>query len=349
MAYATIDKGSSYFNTVLYTGNGSARSITGVGFKPDWVWVKPRSSVNSHVLADVIRGVTKTLATDLTSAEGTNVNAFTAFGTDGFSLGTGTDVNSNTVTYASWNWLAGGTGVAGDNSSTISANSTAGFSIIKYTGNGVTTASAPAYTTGIGASADLVIYKRLDSTGGWTVQCRSLTLAIGTSYLLLNSTIAQTASGATVGSFGTTIRPRWTDATNGNNINGANYIAYCFASIKGFSKIGSYTGNGSTDGTFVYTGFKPSFVIWKRIDSAGYDWDIYDTARDTYNLAFKEILANATSAESSSTVLALDILSNGFKLRTTNDNGNGSGGTYIYMAFASNPFVSSKGIPTTAR
>jgi hypothetical protein len=345
MPYTTIDKGSSYFNTVLYTGNGSARSITGVGFKPDWVWVKPRSAVNDHVLADVIRGVTKTLATNSTAIEGTNVNAFTAFGTDGFSLGTGTDVNSNTVTYASWNWLANGTGVSntsGSITSTVSANTTSGFSIVTYTGN-LTAGATVGH--GLGIAPSMIIIKNRSSAGlEWLTYHKSLGNG---KYLALQSTSAQVGSVTIWGTSSTTFT--LAQAYGDYNGSGNSHVAYCFAEIKGYSKFGSYTGNGSTNGTFVYTGFKPAFVMWKRTDASASDWDMYDSARDTYNLAFKELLANATSAESSSTVLALDMLSNGFKLITSNANGNASGGTYIYMAFASNPFVSSKGLPCTAR
>jgi hypothetical protein len=346
MAYTTIDKGSKYFNTITYTGTGASNARTGVGFQPDWVWIKGRSGATDHGIYDTVRGVQKDLGSNLTTAETTQTTGLTAFGTDGFTIGALAKLNTSSATYCSWNWLANGAGVAGDNSSTISANSTAGFSIIKYTGNGDTSASAPTYSTGIGGT-DLVIYKRLDSTGGWTVQCRFLTISITASYLLLNSTIAQTASGTTVGNFGETIRPRWTDATNGNNINGASYIAYCFVSKKGFSKIGSYTGNGSTDGTFVYTGFKPAFIMVKQINASGEYWEITDSTRGTYNLNTPLLYANTSDVEESAT--RYDYLSNGFKCRQTNVGTNQSGSTYIYMCFASNPFVSSKGIPTTAR
>jgi hypothetical protein len=346
MAYTNIDLPTDYFNTVLYTGTGASNARTGVGFQPDWVWIKGRSGATDHGLYDAVRGVQNQLESNTTTAETAEATGLTAFGTDGFTVGALAQLNTSSATYVAWNWLANGAGVAGDNSSTISANSTAGFSIIKYTGNGDTSASAPSYSTGIGGT-DLVIYKRLDSTGGWTIQCRFLTISITGSYLLLNSTIAQTASGTTVGNFGATIRPRWTDATNGNNINGASYIAYCFVSKKGFSKIGSYTGNGSTDGTFVYTGFKPAFVIIKPSSYAN-SWLILDNKRNTFNPVKTRLEADGSGADSSTLDYA-DFLSNGFKIRTSNGHPNTSGGTLIYMAFAENPFVTSGGIPVTAR
>jgi hypothetical protein len=342
MAFATINKGSSYFNTRLYTGNGSARSITGVGFKPDWVWVKPRSAVNDHVLADVVRGVTKTLATNLTAVELTNTNAFTAFDTDGFSLGTGTDVNSNTVTYASWNWLAGGTGVSNTNgtiTSTVSANTTSGFSIVSYTGNGTGGATIG---HGLGSTPKMMIVKRRDTAvAAWRIYHASLgntqgmafDTAVPTVSAIYWNNTSPTSTLFTVGT-GSTV-----------NTSASTYIAYCFADVKGYSKFGSYTGNGSTDGTFVYTGFKPSFLMIK-VSSTTEDWYIWDNKRGTYNANLPVLYPDLSNAESSSDI---DFLSNGFKCRTAQTLQNASGATYIYMAFAENPFVLTDGTPVTAR
>jgi hypothetical protein len=344
MAFATINKGSSYFNTRLYTGNGSARSITGVGFQPDWVWVKPRSAVNSHVLADVIRGVTKTLATDLTAVEGTNVNAFTAFGTDGFSLGTGTDVNSNTVTYASWNWLAGGTGVSntdGTITSTVSANTTSGFSIVSYTGNGTGGATIG---HGLGAVPKMMIVKNRTSVAAWRIYHASLGNTQGMAF----DTAVPTVSAV----FWNNTSPTSTLFTVGTgstvNTSASTYIAYCFAEVKGYSKFGSYTGNGSTDGTFVYTGFKPAFVMLKSSSSGAVGWITHDNKRIGFNPNNYYVEPNNSNAESADTDKIL-LLSNGFKLISTSASWNSSGGTYIYMAFAENPFVLTDGTPVTAR
>ena len=345
MAYTTIDKGSSYFNTVLYTGNGSARSITGVGFKPDWVWVKPRSAVNDHVLADVVRGVTKTLATNLTAVELTNTNAFTAFNTDGFSLGTGTDVNSNTVTYASWNWLANGTGVsntAGTITSTVSANTTSGFSVVSYTGTGANATVGH----GLGVAPRMIILKsRTDSGADWRVYNASVG---NTVYLELNRTTATTTSSTTWRNT-TPTSTVFSIGTSGTvNLNTGSFIAYCFAEIRGYSKFGSYTGNGSADGTFVYTGFKPAMVLMKQSSAAGESWILTDNKRSTFNPVNARLFPN-TSAVEATDDRPIDYVSNGFKIRTTDAQMNTSAATYIYMAFAENPFVTSTQIPTTAR
>ena len=344
MPYTTIDKGSKYFNIITYTGTGASNARTGVGFKPDWVWIKGRSGATDHGLYDAVRGVQKDLVSNSGSAETTQTTGLTAFGSDGFTVGALAKLNTSSATYVAWNWLGANTTVSntsGTITSTVSANTTSGFSIVKWTGTGATGTIGH----GLGIAPKLLILKDTSNAYNWYVY----TSATGSNIRFegLNNTNASTSATSEFTTTSTLITNVPTFASL--NTSGANMLLYCFAEVKGYSKFGSYTGNGSTDGTFIYTGFKPAWVMWKRSDSAGYDWDIYDTARDTYNLAFKEILANANTAESSSTVLALDILSNGFKLRTTNDNGNGSGGTYIYMAFASNPFVSSKGIPTTAR
>ena len=343
MAFATIDKGSKYFNTVLYTGNGSARSITGVGFKPDWVWVKPRSAVNDHVLADVVRGVTKTLATNQTAVELTNTNAFTSFNTDGFSLGTGTDVNSNTVTYASWNWLAGGTGVSntsGTISSTVSANTTSGFSIVAYQGTSV----AGTIGHGLGVAPKMIIIKRRTAFAeDWLVYHASLG---ATKNLKLNTTAGEATSSSPFNNTAPTSTVFSVSNDGTTNSSSSTYIAYCFAEVKGFSKFGSYTGNGSSDGTFVYTGFKPAFVICKSSSNA-FAWVMHDSKRPSYNATNLYLYAQSTNNEASD--IPHDFLSNGFKIRSTFSDTNGSGMTYIYMAFAENPFTSSKGIPTTAR
>jgi len=358
MAYTDIDKPDDYFNTKLYTGTGSATSITGVGFQPDLVWIKRRNDTGSHRLVDVVRGARNYIESDTTDAEGTTGNV-SSFDSDGFSHSAGgLAYNASGSTYASWNWLAGGTGVSntdGSITSTVSANTTSGFSIVSYTG---TSNNNETVGHGLGVAPSVIIIKNRSVSANWSVLHTSAGLTGSTLdgspeyyMLLLNDTGARgnVSEDNIWNPTSTTFKINNSGAGNQVNGNGNSMIAYCFAEKKGFSKFGSYTGNGSTDGTFVYTGFKPAFVMWKRTDTAGYDWDMYDTARDTYNVAFKELVANANYAESSSTVLSLDILSNGFKLRTSNANGNASGGTYIYMAFAESPFTTSTGIPTTAR
>ena len=350
MAYTVIDKPSDYFNTVLYTGTGAELAISGVGFQPDWTWIKIRNESSSHEIFDSVRGATKTLNSNTTGAEATIAQTLKSFDSDGFTLGTDGDVNyDNSQLGVAWNWKAG-TSFTNDASSTGigsidsagSVSTDAGFSIVSWTGTG----SNGTISHRLGSVPKMIIIKDRSNTRNWQVYHVGYGNS-GSGQLNLNAAFSgdgmfqSTDPTSTVFSVGTSVNA---------NASGANIIAYCFAEVKGYSKFGSYVGNGSaTNGTFVYLGFRPAFVLWKRTQDSGYDWDIYDTARDTHNVAFKELLANGNGAESDGTTLSLDILSNGFKLRTNNNNGNASGKTYIYMAFAENPFVTSTGIPATAR
>ena len=340
MAYATINKGASYFTPTLYTGTGSSQSITTVGFKPDWVWIKDRTSANNHREYDIIRGATVELYPNLTDADTTQAQSLTSFNSNGFSLGNLAQVNTNGNNYVSWNWLAANsttTNTSGTITSTVSANTTSGFSIVSYTGNG--TASTIGH--GLGATPKMIITKKRSSTSNWAVYHASL---LASQDIRLNLTDAvRTSNGSWNGTrpTSTVFSVQDDDATN---LNGATYIGYCFAEIKGFSKFSSFVGNGSSDGTFVYTGFKPAWIMWKRSDGIS-SWGILDTTRDTYNVATKYLLAEASDAEASTTFI--DFVSNGFKLRTSSLNA--SGATYIYACFASNPFVLTDGTPVTAR
>jgi hypothetical protein len=330
-----------YFNTVLYTGNGSTQSITGVGFQPDWIWIKERSSTSSHALFDSVRGVNKVLASDLADEEDTsNSTLMTAFGSDGFSLGNNNRTNQNTITHVAWNWKAGtafsndasATGV-GSIDSSGSVNTDVGFSIISYTGNGSNGATV---AHGLGVSPDMIIAKTRDSAENWQIFHSALG---GTKRLyFLTNAEADTAEAwndtnpsATVITLGT---------SNLINKNTDEYIAYCFAEVEGYSKVGSsYTGNGNTDGPFVYTGFRPAFVMLKRTDSTG-GWHIHDNKRNTGNLTetMAVLSANLNDGEYASVNYQTDFLSNGFKLRNTTAAWNANGGTFIYMAFAEQPF-----------
>jgi hypothetical protein len=356
MAYTTINKGSSYFNPVLYTGAGTTQSITGVGFKPDFVWLKARSyATGSNLLQDIVRGSTKTLFSNATNAETTFVNGLTSFNSDGFSIGTqGGGFNENTYTFVSWNWLASNTttsNTSGTISSTVSVNTTSGFSIVSWTGSGSN--SDQTLGTGLSTALDFVIAKPRDSGGEtdqWLVYVNGVTDAQN-NCLLLNSTNALTtgAAGGTPNRGSTAGQLKLYAGTSNNqnlNTSGLKYIAYCFHSVKGFSKFGSYTGNGSTNGTFVYTGFKPAFILIKNSTSSLTNWNIVDTKRSTSNVVGPLLVPDNDNAEQNFTFL--DILSNGFKLRYTSDS-NISGNTMIYAAFAENPFVTSGGIPVTAR
>jgi hypothetical protein len=345
MAYATISKPGLHFNTKLYTGTGSSNAQTGVGFQPDFTWIKSRSATYNHGLYDVVRGVTKRIVSNNNNAEDTRADALTAFGTDGFTLGTDNQVNANSATYASWNWKAGGAGsanTAGTINSTVSVNTTAGFSIVKWTGNGVAGASIG---HGLGVVPKLIIVKRLNDTANWTVYHASLG---NTHRVELNDTGASTSDAGAWNNQ----TPTTTLFYTGNNLtvgnNGSNYIAYCFHSVKGFSKIGTYTGNQNDDGPFIYTGFKPAWVMLKN-SSDSQDWQINDNRRPGYNYNHY-LIANTSNAEVTSDNW-VDFTSNGFKLRKGQTQSNRSDDTYIYMAFAEEPLVANVGasIPATAR
>jgi len=340
MAYTTIKKPSDYFNTVTYTGDGtSSRNITGVGFQPDLLWIKNRDITQWHFLFDAVRGVSKALFSNVTNAESTQASTQTAFLSDGFTVGNDVASNGNGNGIVSWNWLgANGTASNTDGSitSTVSANTTSGFSIVSYTGNETTGATVG---HGLSSTPKMIILKNRNSTDDWVVYHESLG---NTQSIRLNLT---NASATTPASFNNT-SPTSSVFTLGDwtGVNGSSMIAYCFAEKKGFSKFGSYVGNGSTDGTFVYTGFKPAFVIFKNTTNTN-NWSIRDNKRDSFNAGDSNLFANLSDAESSSN--DIDFLSNGFKLRNAGGNWNTSGNTYIYMAFAEEPLVGDN--PATAR
>ena len=350
MAYTTINKPADYFNTKLYSGDSNTtQDITGVGFQPDWVWIKARTEVHQHNLFDVIRGVTKNIVSNGTNAEATTdqYGYLASFDSDGFTTQKGSNTNQWNVNqsgedYVAWNWLAGGT--ASDNTdgsitSSVSANTTSGFSVVKWTGTG----GSQTIGHGLGVKPEMIIIKNTDKTCAWVVYNKTID---ATDYISLNDTdaradyagyFADTEPTSSVFTVGTD-----TDACGAS---GQVVIAYCFNSVKGYSKIGSYTGNGSTDGTFVYTGFKPAFVMTKSTSNTG-NWKT-SWSVDHLNGTGRNLAPNLSAAEN--TANKIDILSNGFKCRATDTDRNGSGRTYIYMAFAENPLVTSGGTPATAR
>jgi len=351
MAYTTIDDGSAHFHTQLYTGNSSNRSETNDAnagdFRPDWVWIKARSETKAGRVFDSSRGATKVMYPSASNAEGTTATSLTSFDSDGFSLGTSDGINKNTITYVAWQWKANGgttsTNTAGTNiDTTVQANTTAGFSIMTYTGTGTDNDSIG---HGLGAVPHWIIVKNRDESNGWQIYHHKNTSAPETDYLNLQSTNATQDDS-----------DRWSDqapsstvitlgGNDGVSKSSVKYVCYAFTEIQGYSKFGSYTGNGNADGTFVYTGFSPAFIIVKRFDS-GNNWHMHDSKRVTSNPNNKTLYPNLNNAEADED---LDMLSNGFKLRESGGGYNASGGTYIYMAFAEHPFVSSKGVPTTAR
>ncbi len=344
MAYTTINKSTDHFNTKLYTGNGSAGNAqTGIGFQPDLVWYKARSQAYSHGLFDAVRGTSKQLYADTTAAEAT-YSGVTSFNSDGFTLGTDAGGNGNGVTYVAWNWKASNaTAVSntdGSISSTVSANDTAGFSIVKYTGTG----SAGNVGHGLSTAPKVLINKAL-GTQDWFFGHSSLGF---TKFLKLNETNASSTNSGIWNDTAPTSSVFTINSANGNtNSTGVEYITYCFAEKKGFSKFGSFTGNGSTDGPFVYTGFKPAWVMIKASSRSTDNWVIVDSKRSTLNPADDALLANTSGG--TDTGYKRDFLSNGFKIRESGANQNGSGHTFTYMAFAEAPLVGSNNVPCTAR
>ena len=346
---AIIDKPSDYFNTVLYTGTGSSNAITGVEFQPDFVWIKQRSNAENHAWFDAVRGVTKYVKSDETASEVTESNSLSAFGTDGFTVVSSGKTNTNGRTYASWNWL-GANGTAsnsnGNITSTVSANTTAGFSIVSWTGNNSGSATVG---HGLGAVPNVVIIKKRDGATNWGFKHSSFASGAMSS---INTTDAPSnRNGSTAGGIGDLTSSTTFGFIGGGagtpSENNGSMIAYCFADVRGYSKFGSFIGNGDADGSFIFTGFKVAWLLIKRING-NENYAIFDSKRLGYNVKNYNLRANQSNAEG--TDVAIDILSNGFKIRSTSSGfGGASGGTYAYMAFAENPFVTSTGVPATAR
>ena len=345
MAYTDIDKPSDYFNTNLYTGNNTETSHT-VGFQPDWTWLKVRNADGSHYLFDSVRGVTKYIQANSTAAEGTDSNLIKSFDANGYTIGTSNAVNTTGETMVGWNWKAGGSASSntdGSITSSVSANQDAGFSIVSYTGNATANATVG---HGLGVAPSMMIVKKRNGAFNWGIYHKTLT-----AHKLIAFTTNTPDDDA---SYWNDVEPTSSVFNLGSgaltNGSGSTMIAYCFSEKKGYSKFGSYTGNGNADGTFVYTGMKPSFVMYKASSISGQSWLIHDNKRGNQganaNPQDLRLLANATNTEAD---VNIDFLSNGFKPRAGDAHINSSGTTYIYMAFAENPFVTSTGIPTTAR
>ena len=347
MAFTTINKSTDHFNTKLYTGNGTAigsggQAITGVGFQPDWTWIKLRNGAAQHVLFDVVRGVTKRIYSSTNSAESTNAESLTAFGTDGFTLGNNAGVNENGDTYVSWNWKAGNAQGSSNTDGSInttytSVNTTAGFSIVKYTGTG----SNATVGHGLGVAPSMILFKNLSSARTWIVYhkgigaTKNLYLDLNNSVNTASDTFNNTAPTSTVFSVGTSV---------GTNESGDDIIAYCFAEKTGYSKFGKYTGNGNADGTFVYTGFKPAWIMVKPTVTAD-NWVMFDNKRLGYNPDNNFLYANGTNSENDADII--DLVSNGFKMRSSGNTSNRAE-EFIYMAFGQS-LVGTNNIPCTAR
>ena len=346
MAYSTIPKSTSYFSTKLYTGNGSAQSITGVGFQPDWCWLKSRATAN-HRAFDAVRGATKAIYPSLSNAEGTSSAELNAFNSDGFTLGSEANVNANGVNFASWNWKANGSGSAngdGTISSTVSVDTTSGFSIVKYTGNAVVGATVG---HGLGVAPKMIIVKNLTSgSTDWVVYFQALG---NTKRIKLNTTAAEETNAFWYDT--TPTSSVWSMNDNGDgNANGSDYIAYCFAEKTGFSKFGLYQGNSSSNGPFIYTGFKPTWIIIKQATggNANEVWRMMDGTINPTNTVQKFLVANNNAAEATSSSNTISMFSNGFKINTGGENSMNTNYGYIYIAFGQ-PIVSTNGDIATAR
>jgi len=332
----TVVKPSTVMDVVLYTGTGSAQTPTSsLGFSPDLVWLKSRSNATSNKISDTVRGVNNGLVTDTAAAE-TVDSGVTAFNSNGFTLGTGGNYNTSSATYVAWCWDAGSSSATNNNgsiSSTVRANATAGLSVITWTGQ----ASAGTIGHGLGVAPSLIICKARSNAQSWGVYHKDVGI---NNYLLLDSTGASTAYSGIWGSSAPTSTVFSVPGNVGlNNNSGWTYVAYCFAPVSSYSAFGSYTGNGSSDGPFVACNFAPAFVMIKRTDTAGYSWAISDYQRPGFNQVQRQLFSDQAVAETNDTVRTIDLLSNGFKLRNGTADTNGSAGTFIYAAFALNPFA----------
>ena len=352
MAYTTIDDPSKYFQIALYTGNAGTNNIVNDGnsdLQPDWVWIKNRSTGGKdHGLFDSSRGTTKQLNSNNTNAENTVSTSLTAFNSDGFTLGADGGPNANSDSHVAWQWKANGgttsTNSSGSSNSTVQANTTAGFSIVKRTGTG---SAGATYGHGLGAVPDVIINKGLNSNE-WYSYFKAI--GGGTHWIDLSGTGAKVDDANMWNDTDATSTLFTVGNSGGSNGSSVEYIAYCFTSIQGYSKFGSYTGNANDDGPFIYTGFKPKFAIFKASSASGEGWAIRDSARSPFNQMSHKLSANVNAAEGTTADdNDCDFLSNGIKLRSNDNQMNKTGTTFIYIAFAEHPFVSSEGVPVTAR
>ena len=347
MAYTTIDNPELYFQCKLYTGTGSSNALTFDGdedMQPDFVWIKSRSRTDKHTAWDVLRGVGRCLFPSENNADEDQGTGVTAFGSDGFTVGAMNDVNYSTATFASWNWKANGSGSSNTdgsiNTTKTSANTTSGFSINTFTGSG----SAATIGHGLSAVPEMIISKETGGSNAWYVYH----VKNGNTHGLRLSATDAKEDDATLWNDTTPTSTVYSVGSNTGTNDSTAMVSYVFAPKQGFSKIGSYTGNGNADGTFTYTGFRPAWIMFKNASAGSSNWQIYDNKREGYNGQNDLFRANSSNAEGDG-VDPIDILSNGFKQLNTAASNNVSGQTYVYMAFAEAPFVNSKGVPCNAR
>jgi hypothetical protein len=347
MAYSDVTNAPANFSAKLYTGNGSTQSITGVGFKPDWVWIKERASAaHDHFLYDSTRGATYKLTTNNNNAQSV-VSGLTSFDTDGFSLGSSDGTNENSVTFVAWNWKANGGSTTsngnGSITSNVQVNSTAGFSIVTYTGTG----SNATVGHGLSTAPKFVQVKDYSGTQQWT---QFFTPLNNNNYAMQWDTTGGYDSASTYWNATAPTATTFSIGTNSRaNNSAANYVAYCFEEKTGFSKMTTYQGNGNADGPFIYCGFKPAYCYIKAYAGTTGGWDVFDNKRDPVNVVDQILQINSANSEATSD--DIDFLSNGIKIRNTSGNHNGNGNNYLVMAFAEAPFVADVdgGLPTTAR
>ena len=366
MAYTTIDNPAEHFETVLYTGNGasepsgagSVQTVSSLDFAPDLVWIKDRTQAHNHNLMDTTRAAPNILMSDASNAEITDSSdALTSFTPDGFVIGDngeGTqslELNKLNNTYIAWNWKANGgsrttNGEVGNNpAGGYQANTTAGFSIVDYVGTG----AAGTMAHGLGAAPDFILFKNLDVDDAWAVYHSANTAAPETDYMVLSTDTATVDDDAFWNDTAPTSSVFTVNTDHSVNADGERYIAYCLTSIQGYSKFGGYTGNGNADGPYIHLGFKPAFIWLKNTDTTD-SWYLYDIKRaETSGNEVDIAIGTATNLYEFDTSSDLDFLANGFKNRGSGPVSNGDGNTIIYMAFAESPFVTSGGVPCTAR
>jgi hypothetical protein len=341
MAFSTINKSSLYQSNVLYTGNNTGQSITGVGFQPDFIWNKARTNTETHNVWDAVRGTGKAWVTSNNGGEQSWSTGVTSFDSDGWTMGVLDSMNDGSVPYASWNFKANGAGSSDSSGSaptaTVSANTTAGFSIVKYTTGSV--GAGMTVPHGLGVKPDLIIFKKLNATGNPTMYHKD---AGGYLYINTNAAVTANTTWVTATSSLVTLANTWELYNSASST----YVMYCFAEKTGYSKFGKYVGNNSADGPFIFTGFKPKFVMIKNTHTTT-NWSITDDKRAGFNVDNDIIYANTDGAEDGS-YQPIDHLSNGFKIRLNTEGYNGNGGDYIYMAFGQ-PIISNSGTVATAR
>ena len=358
MTTPTIPNGASYMAATIYTGDGSqtisfSNAVNGTAFQPDMVWSKIRTGTTQAIgVFDSVRGTTgQALDTAATTAEGTwngaassDYGYVSAFNSNGFSVNdgavatTGGYVNYATRTYVAWQWKAGGTAVSntsGSITSSVSANTTSGFSVVTYTGNGTAGATVG---HGLGVAPQVIIVKNRGTVTNWQFGSSYNNATSPWNYYMRLNTTAAAAAASTIWNNTAPSSSVFTVGTDNEvNFSANTYVAYCWTPIAGYSAFGSYAGNSSTDGPFIYTGFRPRFVMLKASSGTTGNWIMLDTSRDTYNMAVNVLEADVSDAEAALSPM-IDIVSNGFKIRRNSAGVNSSGCTYIYVCFAENPF-----------